>query len=263
MRFEEKLQKLRKEKGLSQEALAEMLDVSRQAISKWEGGFSYPEMEKLIALTEIFGVTLDSLVKDGTLEDDRGNVAHAPFWTTRGSFFEYKSERKMFGLPLVHINIGWGAKKAKGVLAIGNIATGILSIGLLSKGILAIGLLSLGVIGIGALSIALLLSIGSIAIGTFAIGALAIGVFALGALAIGMFTTGALSLGTHIAIGYNAHGHIAIGRIVSGVREFVDTSPGNLNLSAISGSEVREAIYEEFPGMWRWITNLMTSFLGR
>jgi len=263
MRFEEKLQKLRKEKGLSQEALAELLDVSRQAISKWEGGYSYPEMDKLIILTEIFGVTLDSLVKDGELEDDKENKASVPYWTTRGNFFEYKSKIEMFGLPLVHINVGWGLRRAKGVLAIGNISTGIVSIGLLAKGLFAIGMLSLGVVGIGALSLALLLSIGSIAIGTFAIGAVAIGVFALGAMAIGMFTTGALSVASHIAIGDTAFGHIAVGRAANGVREFVDATPGNVNLSAISGAEVREAINEEFPGMWRWIGNLMTTFLGQ
>jgi len=262
MKFDAKLQKLRKEKGLSQEALAEMLDVSRQAISKWESGQSYPEMEKLIILTDIFGVTLDSLVKDGELEDDNNNTNSAPFWTTRGSFFEYKSKKEMYGLPLVHINVGWGLKKAKGVLAIGNIATGILSIGLVARGILAIGLLSLGVVGIGCLSLALLLSIGSVAIGTFAIGAIAIGVFALGALSIGMFTTGALSIASHVAVGDNATGHIAVGRVVNGVREFVDTTPGNVNLSTICGDEVREAIHEEFPGMWRWISNMMTTFLG-
>ena len=262
MRFEEKLQKLRKEKGLSQEALAELLDVSRQAISKWEGGYSYPEMDKLIILTEIFGVTLDSLVKDGELEDDKENKASVPYWTTRGNFFEYKSKKEMFGMPLVHVNVGWGVKKAKGVLAIGNISTGILSIGLLAKGIFAIGLLSLGVIGVGVLSLALLLSVGTIAIGTFAIGAVAMGVFALGAVALGMFTTGALSMGTHVAVGDVAHGHIAVGRVVNGVREFADTTPGNVNFSTISGAEVRQAIHEEFPGMWRWIGNLMTTFLG-
>jgi len=262
MKFEEKLQKLRKEKGLSQEALAEMLEVSRQAISKWEGGYSYPEMDKLVILTDIFGVTLDSLVKDGELEDDNENTSSAPFWTTRGHFFEYKSERTMLGLPLVHINIGWGARKAKGVLAVGNISTGILSIGLLAKGLLSVGILSLGVIGVGVLSLALLLSVGTIAIGTVAIGAIAIGIFALGAIAIGMFTTGALSVATHIAIGDTSFGHIAVGRVANGAREFVDTTPGSLNLSAIDGAEVREAINEEFPGMWQWIVNLKTAFLG-
>ena len=67
MNFSGKLQKLRKEKGMSQENLAEALDVSRQAISKWESGQSYPETEKLLTLSQMFGVTLDSLMKEGNI----------------------------------------------------------------------------------------------------------------------------------------------------------------------------------------------------
>jgi len=52
--FSEKLFELRKVKGLSQEELAEKVDVSRQTVSKWEMGQSTPEMEKLIALSELF-----------------------------------------------------------------------------------------------------------------------------------------------------------------------------------------------------------------
>ena len=48
MKFDEKLQKLRKASGMSQEVLADKLGVSRQAVSKWESGSSYPEMDKLI-----------------------------------------------------------------------------------------------------------------------------------------------------------------------------------------------------------------------
>lgn len=67
MNFSEKLQKLRKEKGLSQERLAEMLDVSRQAVSKWESGQTYPEIDKLIKLSDLFNVTLDELVRDDNI----------------------------------------------------------------------------------------------------------------------------------------------------------------------------------------------------
>ena len=67
MKFSEKLYFLRKKSALSQEQLAERLDVSRQAISKWEGGIAFPEGEKLIAISEFFGVSLDDLLKD-----DRG-----------------------------------------------------------------------------------------------------------------------------------------------------------------------------------------------
>ena len=59
MDFGMKLQSLRKEKGLSQEALAEKLHVSRQAVSKWESGAGYPEMDKLILISDLFGVTID------------------------------------------------------------------------------------------------------------------------------------------------------------------------------------------------------------
>ena len=144
MKFGEKLQKLRKERGLSQEGLAEMLNISRQAISKWESGQSYPEMDKLINISDIFGVTLDSLIKDNEIQNDTQNTVAIPFWMSRGSVFEYKSKRIVFGQPLVHIHIGYGLKKAKGIIAIGNIATGVISIGFLAKGIISLGLLSLG-----------------------------------------------------------------------------------------------------------------------
>ena len=68
MALSEKLYALRKERGLSQEQLAEGLKVSRQAISKWESGQSLPESDKLLALSEYFGVSLDYLMKEGREE---------------------------------------------------------------------------------------------------------------------------------------------------------------------------------------------------
>jgi len=64
MKFSEKLQTLRKESKLSQEQFADMLDVSRQAVSKWESGQTYPEMDKLIAMTKVFKCSLDDLTND-------------------------------------------------------------------------------------------------------------------------------------------------------------------------------------------------------
>ena len=64
MALPEKLCALRKKSGLSQEQLAEALNVSRQAISKWEGGSATPESDKLLALSNYFGVSLDYLLKD-------------------------------------------------------------------------------------------------------------------------------------------------------------------------------------------------------
>ncbi len=62
MFFASNLQKLRKRENMSQEALAEKLDVTRQSVSKWESGASYPEMDKLISICKIFNVDMDTLV---------------------------------------------------------------------------------------------------------------------------------------------------------------------------------------------------------
>ena len=62
MTFGEKLFKLRKEKGLSQEALAEQVGTTRQAISKWENNQGFPETEKLLQLSNIFEISTDYLL---------------------------------------------------------------------------------------------------------------------------------------------------------------------------------------------------------
>ena len=64
MEFNNKLYELRKQKGLSQEELANRLNVSRQTVSKWEVGESTPDMEKLVAISDLYGVSLDDLVLD-------------------------------------------------------------------------------------------------------------------------------------------------------------------------------------------------------
>ncbi len=64
MTFGEKLGILRTECGYSQEGLAEQLGVSRQAISKWEMGTTVPELDKVIAISDFFGVSTDYLLKE-------------------------------------------------------------------------------------------------------------------------------------------------------------------------------------------------------
>lgn len=59
MNFAEKIFTLRKSNDLTQKQLAEKLNVSRQSISKWESGQSTPELEKIVAMSQIFGVTTD------------------------------------------------------------------------------------------------------------------------------------------------------------------------------------------------------------
>jgi len=62
MDFNNRLYQLRKQKGYSQEELANRLNVSRQTVSKWEVGDSTPDMEKLVAISDLFDVSLDKLV---------------------------------------------------------------------------------------------------------------------------------------------------------------------------------------------------------
>ena len=63
MTFGEKLQSLRQRAGMSQDALAERLQVSRQAVSRWERDETMPETDKVVALADIFGVTTDYLLR--------------------------------------------------------------------------------------------------------------------------------------------------------------------------------------------------------
>ena len=69
MKFCDKLPKLRKENNLSQELLADKLGVSRQAVSKWESGSSYPDMEKMIDMCKILNCTLEDLLDDGVVKE--------------------------------------------------------------------------------------------------------------------------------------------------------------------------------------------------
>ena len=72
MNFNEKLISLRKSKGLSQEELGSELNVSRQTISKWESCQSYPDFQRLVLLSDFFGLTLDEL-REKNLNSERLN----------------------------------------------------------------------------------------------------------------------------------------------------------------------------------------------
>ena len=62
MMFNDNLNKYRKQKGSSQEELAFRLGVSRQSVSKWESGQSTPELERIIEIADLFGISLDELI---------------------------------------------------------------------------------------------------------------------------------------------------------------------------------------------------------
>ena len=271
MNLAEKLQFLRNKNRLSQEELAERLGISRQAISKWESGQATPDLKKLITIADLYNVTIDSLVKDGDdfdiiqsdenyhkekeetekIEDKNSQVI---ININKSSIeYEYKSKRLLFGLPLVHINIGRGFKKAEGIIAVGNISHGIISAGFISFGLLSFGFLSIGLVSLALFSIGLLLAVGTISLGIISIGAISIGVFSFGALAIGKYAVGAAAMASDIAIGDYASGHIAIGNRVVG--------ENTLPLDA-SVEEVKTLIKREYPNIKDTALNIINFFIN-
>lgn len=202
MTLGEKLSKLRKENNYTQEQLADILGVSRQAVSKWESDISYPETEKLLRLGELYECSMDYLLRDGESES-----VFVP--RLRVNAFEKVSKWSVLGLPLWHINIGYG-RTAKGVIAIGLSAKGIISIGLFSIGIISFGVFALGILALGVLAIGLLAA-GSISCGVIALGAVSIGIVSVGATAVGYFSIGALAVGKYFALGDHAIAQIALG----------------------------------------------------
>lgn len=76
MIFADKLILLRKKAGWSQEELAEQMDITRQSVSKWEGAQSVPDLEKMIRLSELFGVSTDYLLKDEIEEAEQLNSSN-------------------------------------------------------------------------------------------------------------------------------------------------------------------------------------------
>lgn len=214
MTFGDKLSKLRKENNYTQEQLADILKVSRQAVSKWESNVAYPETDKLIRMSELFDCSLDYLLKDAD-ETDRKNQIHKEMLFFRKSLRERKSKKTVCGMPLWHIGrnasgiIAVGLN-ARGVMAVGLKARGIVSLGMLSMGVLSLGMFSLGLLSIGMLAIGFL-SAGCFSIGIFATGAISLGIICLGAIAIGDFSIGALAIGKYFALGDNARAMIALG----------------------------------------------------
>lgn len=213
MTLGEKIYGLRAEKGLSQEAFGDMLGVSRQSVSKWETDQSQPELEKIVAISELFEVSTDYLLKENMERPQTAGAAddvRETYVRPKRPHYEYKSKKTIKGIPLVHVNFGLGIYRAKGIIAIGNIATGVLAVGFLSAGIVDVGLLAFGVLAIGTMALGLI-SMGTLAAGCIAMGAFTFGIFCMGALNFGQFCFGALSFGKQIAVGDEAHGKIALG----------------------------------------------------
>ena len=104
MSFADNLKQLRKEHHLSQEELAELLDVSRQAVSKWEQGNGYPEVEKLLLLSSKLNISLDSLMSTEIAKERSNNanvtgtiVIASPHENVIATCYKVSSSGKMLG----------------------------------------------------------------------------------------------------------------------------------------------------------------------
>ncbi|MBS7008344.1 helix-turn-helix domain-containing protein [Anaerostipes sp.] len=236
MEFDKNLNRLRKEKGWSQEELGNRLNVSRQTVSKWELGTTAPEMNKLIELSRLFEISMDELT---------GNVAASRekeiVYVTVNQHYEYKSKTTVFGIPLVHINFGRGMYRAKGIIAAGNFAVGLLSAGIFSAGLLSLGMVSLG-----------LFAFAGLALGGMAVGGAAFGIFAVGGLAVGVYAVGGCAVAARIAVGGYASAHIAIGGAADGAFTFTEKGPDVSN-------EIRKTILREYPHTWKFLVRLFAA----
>ncbi|MEX1376532.1 MAG: helix-turn-helix domain-containing protein [Eubacteriales bacterium] len=200
MEFRDRLMELRKQKGLSQEELGYSINVSRQTVSKWELGETTPEMSKLEAIADLFEVSLDYLVKGEAM----------PAGARRRGEYEYKSIAQINGMPVIHINLGRGIKKARGVVAVGNVATGVVAVGGVAIGVVAFGGLSIGIVTLAGMALGLV-ALGGLSAGYIAVGGVAVGYLAIGGAAFGINALGGVAIARDIAFGEYARGRIAIG----------------------------------------------------
>lgn len=264
MEFSQKLAGLRRRRGLSQEQLADALGVTRQSVSKWEGGTAMPELAKLVALSELFDVSVDYLVKDylqepETVGADREEQTQAERLErkvddltryVRGSVYAYDSKTRILGLPLVSVRFSFGRHQrlsrdqvARGIIAIGNAAVGVVAIGLLSAGVISLGVLAAG-----------LLALGVVALGAAAFGVSAIGFVAIGVSAVGVYAGGVSAMADKIAVGVTAIGDTAIGQEVSGTHMM-------LWREGLTRPEIEAFLEAHNPGLWRPLLRVL-SLLG-
>lgn len=281
--FSARLYRLRKERGISQEELADVVGVSRQAVQKWEAGASRPDMDNLTALGDFFGVSLDYLIRGAEpspgfapprdfpeqdpWEDTEGGRCRAEYgdphpWCWH---YEYRSSRTVLGLPLLHVNIGRGHNyQARGVLAVGNSAVGLVAVGCAAVGLVSVGLVAVGVLTLACLGVGLLFCLGAIAVGLLAVGGMAVGFFSLGGLAVGYYAMGGCAVGAYamggcavgaeLAVGHYAAGRVAVGTVPEGEVLFQ-----LMGRSAAQRAAIRQLILREFPRLPDWLAGLFAA----
>ena len=253
MNVSENIADLRRKRGWSQEHLAEQLGVTRQSVSKWESGTATPELEKLAALADLFGVSLDALARENWrppspsmepthLEQQMEELSRY----VRG--YSYDSPIRLWGLPLVSIRLNRNTfgrdSVARGIIAIGNIAVGVVAVGCLSVGIFSLGAFALGVLSVAAL-----------AFGAVSLGALSVGFLAFGSCAVGVYSCGVAVMASDIAVGVSATANqTAIGEQAAGEHVL-------LWGSGLTQGQVEAFLLAHHPNLWRPLLRLL-SFAG-
>ncbi len=244
MSLGKKISDLRKMGGLSQEALAEKIDVTRQTISNWELNSSSPNPEQLKKISQIFAISVDSLLDNDTITFKLNDKKYG---------YEFVSKTKIKDIPLVHINLalGHGIRKAKGIIAIGDVASGIIAIGGIALGIITLGGASLGLLSLGGLALGLMLAMGGLAIGSIAFGGIAIGLFAIGGISLGLYSIGGIAIAKNVASGDYAYGHVAIGNHVRGTVEVLKNT--------VTANEIKNIILTNHPKTWSLIAEVISN----
>ena len=258
MTFSEKLTGLRRKSGMSQEQLADRLGVTRQSVSKWEGGTAMPELVKLISLSELFGVSVDYLVKDWMEEPDNpyggsGEISSKQADRlekkvdeltnyVKGRVYHYDSKTRIFGLPLVSIRFGFVRNgklsmdnTAKGIIAIGNCAIGVVAIGIVGVGLFTFGVLAMGMLSLGIVA-------GGLA---------AFGVAALGVSAVGVYAGGVAALAAQKAEDGDPAGPPPPGGVAP-------PPPQLRGGGGLTAPEVQTFLLEHHPDLWRPLLRLLT-----
>lgn len=261
MSFSEKLMDLRRKSGLSQEQLADRLGVTRQSVSKWESGTAMPELVKLISLSDIFGVSVDYLVKDYLEEPESaggGDDLSAQQAVrlekkvdeltnyVKGRVYRFDSKTRIFGLPLVSIRFGF---VRNGKLSMDNVARGIIAIGNAAIGVVAIGIVGVGLFTFGVLAMGML-SLGIVAGGLAAFGVAALGYLALGVSAVGVYAGGVAAIAAKIAVAVSAVAPTAVGEFASGSHVL-------LWGDGLTAPEVQTFLLEHHPDLWRPLLRLL------
>ena len=270
----------RKKNNITQEQLAGIFGISRQAISKWESNLAYPETDKIIKMSELFHCSTDYLLKD-EIENENNDVTYNRIsnddreyddrlYDDRAYGDRMKNERlndsslkynRMYNDSLNDDRDSEDREKDSSNLVKTRFIYGGYSfvsyprerkskkmihgvplwhVGKNAKGIIAVGLKAQGVISVGLFSIGVL-SFGLFSLGLVALGVLALGLFASGSISVGVISLGAVSFGI-VSVGACAIGKFSFG--ASAIGDYIAIGDSAKAMIAIGQTKASGSLYE-------------------